>query len=167
VPTYEAALAVALKSEPGTTFAYGGIALQVFGAVLARKLAPRALTPQAYLRERVLEPIGAHVASWRTLKDGTQPLPTGAFVAAAQWAAYGRFVLEQRGRFAECFEGSAANARYGLGWWLSPLASEPDLAYASGSGGQAMYLVPSRGAVVVKFGKGASYAHDAFLRRLL
>jgi hypothetical protein len=35
VPTVEAAIATLLKDEPGKTFTYGGIPLQVFGAVLA------------------------------------------------------------------------------------------------------------------------------------
>ncbi len=39
VPAYDKALAVAIKDPPGETFTYGGIPLQVFGAVLARKLA--------------------------------------------------------------------------------------------------------------------------------
>ncbi len=167
VPRYAKALAVELKGEPGATFAYGGIPLQVFGAVLARKLEPRGLTPHAYLRERILEPLGMQIARWRTLADGTQPLPTGAFASAAEWAKFGRFALAERARFAACFEGSAANPRYGLTWWLSPLTAYPDIAYASGSGGQALYLIPSERAVVVKFGKSASYAHEPFLRRLL
>ena len=49
VPLYERALAMDLKTEPGSVFAYGGIQLQVFGAVFARKLAPLGLTPQQYL----------------------------------------------------------------------------------------------------------------------
>jgi len=167
VPTYEAALAVALKTEPGTTFAYGGIPLQVFGAVLARKLASRGLTPHAYLRERVLAPAGVNVASWRSLKDGTQPLPTGAFLSAEAWATYGRAVVAGGARLAPCFAGSAVNPRYGLGWWLGAPALGTSLAYASGSGGQALYLFPELDTVVVKFGRSASYAHDAFVKRLL
>lgn len=167
VPVYAKALAVELKNQPGESFTYGGIPLQVFGAVLARKLEPLGLTPHAYLRERVLDPLGVRVAKWRSLADGTQPLPTGAFLAAAEWAKFGRFVLANRARFAVCFTGSVANPRYGLTWWLSPLPALPDIAYASGSGGQALYLIPSERAVVVKFGKGAGYAHDTFLRRLL
>lgn len=177
VPTYDAALAVELKNEPGTTFTYGGIPLQVFGAVLAAKLAPRGLTPHGYLHERILDPIGVRVARWRTLRDGTQPLPTGAFVTAREWLRYGRFVRDRgewEGRrivaaeaVERCFAGSAANARYGLGWWLSPLPAHPDVVYASGSGGQAMYVVPSAGAVAVKFGASSSSKHDALLKRLL
>lgn len=167
VPVYAKALAVEPKDPPGERFTYGGIPLQVFGAVLARKLEPRGLTPQGYLHARVLDPLGLQIAKWRALADGTQPLPTGAFVAAAEWAKYGRFVLDNRARFADCFAGSAANPRYGLGWWLSPLPAFPDVAYASGSGGQAMYLLPAERTVIVKYAKGGSFAHDTFLRRLL
>ncbi|HEX3467519.1 MAG TPA: serine hydrolase [Candidatus Elarobacter sp.] len=177
VPVYDAALAVELKNEPGTTFTYGGIPLQVFGAVLAAKLAPRGLTPHAYLHERILDPIGLRVGRWRTLRDGTQPLPTGAFVTAREWLKYGLLIRDRgvwQGRrivaapaVEGCLRGSAANPRYGLGWWLSPLPAQPDVVYASGSGGQAMYVVPSAGAVVVKFGASSSYKHDALLKRLL
>ena len=110
------------QERTGTAFTYGGIALQVFGAVLARKLAARSQTPHDYLRERILRPAGVEVAKWRTLSDGTHPLPTGAFLTAENWLAYGRYVLRERDSLAECFTGSAANARYGLGWWLGASA---------------------------------------------
>jgi CubicO group peptidase (beta-lactamase class C family) len=168
---------VPIKDEPGEKFTYGGIPLQVFGAVLARKLAPRTLTPHAYLRERLLDPIGLNVASWRSLKDGTQPLPTGAFLTAREWSKWGAFVLAggrwngkplvRETSLAPCFMGSSANPRYGLGWWLRPITTPPDIVHASGSGGQAMYVIPSENTVVVKFGQSTSYKHDAFLRRLL
>lgn len=174
VPEYDKALATELKDAPGEKFTYGGIPLQVFGAVLARKLA---LTPHAYLRERILDPIGMHVGSWRTLKDGTQPLPTGAFLAAREWLKFGLLVRDRgawqrktivpEAALARCFAGSHANPRYGLGWWLSPLAQVPDVVYASGSGGQAMYVIPSAAAVVVKFGNSSAWKHDAFLKKLL
>jgi CubicO group peptidase (beta-lactamase class C family) len=177
VPAYEAALATELKNPPGETFTYGGIPLQVFGAVLARKLAPRNLSPHDYLRERILDPIGLRVANWRALKDGTHPLPTGAFLAAREWLKFG-LLIRDRGRreqktivpedaLARSFIGSPANPRYGLAWWLSPLPAHPDVVYASGSGGQAMYVLPSENAVVVKFGNASSWKHDAFLKKLL
>jgi CubicO group peptidase (beta-lactamase class C family) len=177
VPPFDAAIAVALKDAPGERFAYGGIPLQVFGAVLAAKLAPRGLSPHAYLHERVLDPIGLRIGTWRTLKDGSFPLPTGAFLAAREWLKFGLLVRDrgvwQRLRVVaeaaleRCFAGSTANPRYGLGWWLSPLPAHPDVVYASGSGGQALYIVPSEETVVVKFGNSASYKHDAFLKHLL
>jgi CubicO group peptidase (beta-lactamase class C family) len=166
VPTFERALSTELRDEPGTRFTYGGIPLQVFGAVLTRKLEPLRTTPHDYLRARMLEPAGVTVARWRTLSDGTFPLPTGAFLTARNWLTYGRFMLQQRERFRECLLGSPQNPRYGLGWWLGAPGA-PDAFYASGSGGQALYVVPSRDAVVVRFGKGPSYKHEAFLKRLL
>jgi CubicO group peptidase (beta-lactamase class C family) len=177
VPTYDKALATQIKDEPGERFTYGGIPLQVFGAVLARKLAPRGLTPHAYLRERLLDPIGLNVGAWRSLKDGTQPLPTGASLTAREWLKFGRFVLDggrwngkslvRETSLAACFIGSTANPRYGLGWWLHPIDVPAGIAHASGSGGQALYLIPSERAIVVKFGQSTSYKHDAFLKRLL
>jgi CubicO group peptidase (beta-lactamase class C family) len=165
VPAYDRALAMPLRDEPGTRFTYGGIPLQVFGAVFARKLAPQKLTPHDYLRERILDPAGVRVASWRTLPDGTHPLPTGASLHAQDWLAYGRFVISQRAMLAPSFEGSAVNGRYGLGWWLGARGAPPDLVYASGSAGQALYLVPSSELAVVHFGKSASYRHETFLKR--
>lgn len=167
VPTYDRALETTLKNAPGGTFTYGGIPLQVFGAVFARKLASRGQTPHDYLRERVLQEANVTVAGWRMLKDGAQPLPTGAFVAASEWLKYGRYVLQHRMEFAACFVGSSANARYGLGWWLAPAGLPDDLFYASGSGGQGLYVVPSLDLVAVHFGGGASFKHDAFLKRLV
>jgi len=172
VPTYEKALAVEPKSEPGETFTYGGIPLQVFGAVFARKLAPSGRTPHDYLRERILDPIGCTISKWRTLKDGTHPLPTGAFLCARAWAAYGAFVAARGlaasndGLFDDLATGSRANPRYGLGWWLNPIADDPSALYASGSGGQALYVFPNHRVAIVKFAKGASFAHATFINRL-
>jgi CubicO group peptidase (beta-lactamase class C family) len=163
---YDRALAVELKNEPGSTFTYGGIPLQVFGAVLAEKLKPRGPTPHEYLAERIFAPLGLKIDRWRSLADGTKPLPTGAFVAASQWAKFGRFVVDGV-KFAPCFAGSAANPRYGLGWWLADPSDPEGTVYASGSGGQAMYVLRAQRCVVVKFGRGASYRHEVFLKRLL
>ncbi|MFZ0682474.1 MAG: hypothetical protein WAM84_06325, partial [Candidatus Cybelea sp.] len=93
---------------------------------------------------------------------------------------YGRCVAREADRLAPCFEGSPANARYGLGWWLgappssfdcaqddiTALRTPKDLVYASGSAGQALYLVPSLELTVVHFGASASFRHETFLRRL-
>lgn len=164
VPTYAKALDVELKDEPGTKFTYGGIPLQVFGAVLARKLDKSKETPHDYLARRVLDPIGLRIGSWRTLADGNKPLPTGAFIAPLEWIKYGQFVCERHAEFAACFKGSRANPRYGLGWWLGAKNAPADLFYASGAAGQAMYVVPSRKLVIVHFAKSSSYKHEAFLK---
>ena len=167
VPTYERALELPLKDVPGTAFTYGGIQLQVFGAYFSRALASRGQTPHAYLRAAILAPAGVDFGAWRELKDGTQPLPTGAQLTARAWLAYGRYVLENLAQYRETVKGSAANPRYGLGWWLAPAGLPNDCFYASGAAGQGLYIVPSRAIVAVRFGKSTSYKHDALLKRLV
>ncbi|MBC5829037.1 MAG: serine hydrolase [Candidatus Eremiobacteraeota bacterium] len=149
VPTFERALSSDVTAAPGTKFTYGGIPLQVFGAVLQRKLAGQHLSPHGSLKERILDPIGMRIDRWRTLADGSNPMPTGAFVTASEWLKFGALILQQ-GRWnngslvgtqslAACFQGSQANPKYGLGFWLSPVENPPGIVYASGAGGQALY----------------------------
>lgn len=172
VPTAERAIETPLKHAPGTIFTYGGIPLQVFGEVLRRKVAPAHASPQAYLAARVLDPIGVTVDHWRVLRDGTQPLPTGAFVSANQWLRFGRLLLERgsgvisEAAFAQCITGSTPNPLYGLGLWLLPPAGEPAAVYASGAGGQGLYVLPNQRIVAVHFGQSSSWNHTAFIRRL-
>jgi CubicO group peptidase (beta-lactamase class C family) len=167
VPPYEKALAVQLKAAPGTSFTYGGIPLQIFGAVFSKKLNALKMTPHDFLRERILKPNRIAVASWRQLKDGTQPLPTGAFLTARNWLRYGEFAAQHTKEYAECFTGSSANPRYGLAWWLAFPKMPQDLFYASGSGGQGLYVIPSQRIAAVRFGNGGSFNHEAFLKRVL
>ena len=166
VPTYDRAIEMPLKTGPGETFTYSGIPLQVFGAFFARKLASRHQTPHEYLTATILRPAGVDVGSWRALKDGTHPLPTGAALTARAWLAYGAYIMNERARFADAFVGSVRNPRYGLCWWLGAAGAPADTFYASGSGGQGMYVVPSEELVAVHFGGSASYKHDVFLKRL-
>jgi len=166
VPVYDKALATLLRDPPAHRFTYGGIPLQIFGAVLAQKLVPLGLSPHDYLRARILDDAGVEIASWRKLADGTQPLPTGAFLTARNWLHYGQYVLAHYEEFAECFRGTTANPRYGLCWWLAPAGAAPVTVYASGSGGQALYVIPSARSVVARFGNGGSFKHEAFLKRL-
>jgi hypothetical protein len=114
----------------------------------------------------VLKPAGVTVTSWRSLPDGTQTLPTGAALTASAWLTYGRYVLKHARDLAGAFVGSTPNPRYGLCWWLGAPHAPDDLVYASGSAGQALYLVPSLSLAIVRFGKSASYKHEAFMRKL-
>lgn len=164
VPTYERAWDIVPKDPPGTRFTYGGIPLQVFGKYFAGKLGRE---PHAYLRERVLEPAGVRVAAWRELKDRTHPLPTGAQLDAENWLRYGTYVLARRERYREAFAGTAANPRYGLCWWLADAKMPPDTFYASGSGGQALYVIPSLDLVAVRFCDRDANNHPANVRRIV
>ena len=172
VPTPARALAIPLKNEPGTVFTYGGIPLQIFGEVLRRKVAPAYESPHAFLTARVLARIGMTIDRWRRLSDGTHPLPTGAFVAAAQWLRYGHLLLERGAgvidpaSFAACVTGTPANPSYGLGLWLVWRDGELAALYAGGAGGQGLYVLPARRIVAVHFGQSDSWNHAAFLKRL-
>ncbi len=93
---------------------------------------------------------------------------------------------------AECGKGSSANPYYGLGVWLNAAPGAPpppkgveragktdhlidapdlphDLWLSAGTGGQRLYILPSAGLVVVRFGHntGPDYRDDEFLRILL
>jgi CubicO group peptidase (beta-lactamase class C family) len=172
VPTPARALEIPLATAPGTVFTYGGVPLQIFGEILRRKVAPRYESPQAYLTARILAPVGMTVDRWRRLSDGSQPLPTGAFVSAAEWLVFGQFLLARgngvldAAHFAQCTAGSEANPGYGLGLWLVRRADELAAVYASGSGGQGLYVLPERRIVAVRFGQSASWNHAAFIKRL-
>jgi CubicO group peptidase (beta-lactamase class C family) len=104
---------------------------------------------------------------------------------------HGRQLVPSAG-LEQCGRGSAANPSYGLGLWLNPptptrpppagveragptdrVIDAPDLPHdlwlASGTGGQRLYILPSAGLVVVRFGHntGPDYRDDVFLRTLL
>lgn len=187
VPTYADAVAAPFVDRPGARFSYGAVPFQVFGEVVRRKLAPRREDPLGYLRRRVLDPIGLAVGRWRRGTDGQPHLPSGAALTARDWAKLGELVrlggqwngteLLDAGALDACFEGTAANPRYGLSWWLNrpidprraadipvlrrnpaPLVGVPgvpgDLVFAAGAGDQRLYVSRSRGLVVVRQARG-------------
>lgn len=104
----------------------------------------------------------------------------------------GRRVLPAGG-FARCFQGSAAMPAYGLTWWLNaPIPADkrrllpralggyardgeallpggpPDLVAAAGYKDNRLYVIPSRGLVVVRLGDGhAGFRDPELLGRLL
>jgi CubicO group peptidase (beta-lactamase class C family) len=191
---YRAAIASPLLHDPGTIFDYGPDHFNAFAALLQRALRDHGFHGDAlaYLRTRVLDPIGVHIAGWD--RDGLgQPLfASGSDFSAEQWVRFGRLVA-QHGRWGhrrilratlvdEMLDPSAANPRYGLGWWLDP-GPEPDdddgrvhpgpipgapadLVMAAGAGDQRLYVIPSRGLVVVRFGEEERFQDRAFLTRL-
>ncbi|MEI9998221.1 MAG: serine hydrolase domain-containing protein [Verrucomicrobiota bacterium] len=91
---------------------------------------------------------------------------------------------------APLFTGHEANPAYGLGFWINrpppvpqtqPInvlqlaidgdqlypAGPRDLVAAIGSGHQMLYMIPSQGLVVVRFGDGEAFSDGDFLSRLL
>lgn len=124
-------LEVPAVDAPGTSFAYGPSHLSAFGAFLNRKLraAGRSGDPLAYLRQRVLEPIGMRIGRWNRDAAGNPVMSAGAYVAPREWIKLGELLnkggrwgerqLIDRSLLAQVFQGSAANPAYGLAIWLN------------------------------------------------
>ena len=115
-----------MTGKPGEQFEYGAYHLIAFAYALECKLGSE--TFEAYLKRRILDPIGIEV-EWRfKCNDGHPQVGGGAFVTARDWGAYGE-MLRQGGTFdgnvivapdlvSECFQGTKHNNAYGLRWWL-------------------------------------------------
>ena len=176
---YRTAIAAPLVHAPGTTFSYGPNHFNVFGALIQRKMRAAKLRgdPLGYLQAHVLRPIGLHISGWDRDAVGQPLFASGADVTAREWAKFGRLIA-QHGRWkgravlqpqlvAQMLAPSPANFRYGLGWWLNPgpeleshtpLPGVPaDLVMAAGAGDQRLFVVPSNGLVIVRFGENEEF----------
>jgi CubicO group peptidase (beta-lactamase class C family) len=128
-PSYAEAIATPLASAPGTKFQYGAAPFQIFGELLKRKLAPRGESVDAYLKKRILEPLGVRTGFWRGSQQGEPQLPSGAYLTPREWAKFGEFVRNRGAHggqqlipaelFDELSRGTTANPAYGLTWWLN------------------------------------------------
>ena len=179
-PGYGEAITAPMAAAPGTRFQYGATPFQVFGEVMQRKLAAAGREPDvlAYLKARILDPIGAEWSDWRRTPSGDAMLPQGAVFTARDWAKYGEFVrargvvngrpLVDPAAFATLFRGTDVNPAYGVSWWLPVATGQPDvvtarldlgahaaelprdLVIAAGAGNQRLYVAPSCGLTVVR-----------------
>jgi CubicO group peptidase (beta-lactamase class C family) len=147
------ALDLEMVSRPGERFQYGPSHLFVFAEILRRKLeaAGRESDPLAYLRQRVLDPIGLAIDDWERDAAGRPDPSSGAHLTARAWARFG-LLLRQRGRWraeavvepealAECFQGSEANPGFGLALWLNarPSRSESHAGWSRRDASHAFY----------------------------
>jgi len=122
-----------MKGKPGAKFEYGAYHLNAFAYALEQRLNKESF--EAYLKRRILDPIGVAV-EWRfRCADGHPQVGGGAFVTARDWAKFGEF-MRLGGRWGdkqiidakilgEVFKGSQQNPAYGLTWWLkAPVSDE-------------------------------------------
>lgn len=197
VPTYAEAVKHQAEYDPGTHFEYGPVPFQIFGEVMTRKLKTRNETVAAYLKRRILDPIGIKISVWRKY-DGQPLLPQGVAVTAREWAKFGLF-LKDRGKWKgkqivssklldELIIGSKANPAYGLTFWLNAdgigpsgtdranlsgdigakkIADKLDIFMAAGAGNQRLYIIRSQDLVVVRFGAFGDYDDREFISKLL
>ena len=182
VETYAEAVALPLAHPPGSAFVYRPAPFQVFGEWVRRKMAGRYSDAVDYMQERIFDHLGIAPAYWPTEADGLPRMPSSSEWTARDWAVFGEFVrlggswndqqLVDPAALAANFVGSAANADYGLGWWLVhdtlpdgvespperaiegwPQSDDrfPGLMYiARGGGNQRMYIVPEWELVIVR-----------------
>jgi CubicO group peptidase (beta-lactamase class C family) len=125
-PAWKDVIGLPMTGTPGGQFNYGPHQLNAFAYALERKLGTESF--EAYLKRRILDPIGVKV-EWRfRCEDGHPQVGGGAFATARDWAKFGEFV-RQGGKWdgkqvvdakllAECFRGTPQNPAYGLTWWL-------------------------------------------------
>ena len=179
-PGYEAAVASDINSLAGLKFQYGAVPSQIFGEVMRRKLkaAGQSGGPRAYLEQRLFAPLGLAGYRWRNGPDKQPLMPQGVIMSASEWAKFGEFVrlggrvdgiqIVDQETFEALFEGSAANAAYGLSWWLPRPSSSKDvvtattdiddhadslpddMVVAAGAGNQRLYVIPSLGLTIVR-----------------
>ncbi|MBI5542672.1 MAG: beta-lactamase family protein [Deltaproteobacteria bacterium] len=126
---HQTALALPAINEPGELFVYGPANMEVFGALLAKKLARRGLSPLRYLEKRVLEPTGAGYTGWSRDKVGHPMMSSGVQMTARQLLAVGRLIahrgavggrrLVSASALGELFQGTPANPAYGMTLWLN------------------------------------------------
>lgn len=193
---FQHAVGLAATREPGETFLYGPSCYYALGALMKRKLASRNQTPVDYLKQRLLNPIGASVSDWVHDRAGNPHMPNGCYITARDWLKFGQLLLDG-GRYKKKrilragllrFDGTKANPGYGFTAWLnrpgghgaaaarqrsgSPTTGWiypgglPDLYMAGGAGGNRLIMIPSRKMVIVRMGESAAFSDPNFLTLL-
>jgi len=186
------ALALGMVSPPGSDFQYGPSHLFVFSEILRRKLEPQRMDALAYLKDRLLDPIGLEVAAWDRDEAGNPDVAFGASMKAREWAKLGSLLLDaglvanevvlEADDLRAAFTNRQAKSEFAFAMWRN-LAEEdvrqsrlrtffpgsiPNLLVAAGVGNQRLYVIPSRDLVVVRFGAAdRDWRDQDFLRKLL
>ena len=125
-PSWKEIAAMPMRGKPGAQFEYGPFHLNAFALALERKLGKESF--EAYLKRRILDPIGATVEWKFKCEDGHPQVAGGAFATGRDWAKFGELIrlggwhngkpILDAKALAECFLGSESNPAYGLTWWL-------------------------------------------------
>lgn len=183
---------MAAEHAPGQRFAYSSGDSNLLAAALRGMLAPEQY--QDYPWQALFNPLGIDSAVWEQDGVGTFVGSSYLYLSArdlarigllmlrdgrwqgrqllpAQWVAFNRTLFQQA-------QAVAAEPNPGGHWWLNqalpgqarPWPDAPADTYAAlGHWGQALYIVPSRKLVIVRYGddRDASYSHNQLLKRVL
>ncbi len=174
ITSYALAPASKTIANPGKAFSYGPNPFQCFGEALKRILAKQTKkeTVDQYLNRRLLKPMGIQVGYWRKASTGEPNLPSGAYLTAREWIKFGEMIrlgglvgskrILKASSLAPCFLSTPVRKNYGVGWWLlgqSPRLPD-DFHAAMGAGKQRLFVLPSLGMTIVRFGESKGYAWD-------
>jgi CubicO group peptidase (beta-lactamase class C family) len=175
--------------RPGTTYLYSSGDSTVLAAALRGMVGEKAYAD--YPWTALFEPLGIRSAVWETDGSGTFVGSSYAYMTARDLARIG-LLMQRGGRWNEQqllpkawvdfvltpFAGAQANEASGGQWWLNhtadgtkgPWPDAPvDTFAALGHWGQALYVVPSAGLVIVRYAddRDGSYSHDQLLKLAL
>jgi CubicO group peptidase (beta-lactamase class C family) len=188
------ALQFPLADPPGTRFNYNNVNAQLVGMLLEQTLQPSGRTYAEYLSERLWQPMGNNEASlWLEDKGGSPRYYAGLHAGLADWLRIGVMLagsspqlLTQESLLAFSTP-SELNPSYGLNVWLGgnwqpqrrygpttaltvPHAEPylaPDVVFFDGFAGQRLYVVPSAGLVVARFGEINMTYDDSIIVNIL
>jgi CubicO group peptidase (beta-lactamase class C family) len=188
------ALQYPLVDPPGTLFNYNNVNAQLAGMVLEHALERSGRTYAEYLTERFWGPLGNNEAKlWLEREGGSPRFFMGMHAGLADWLRIGvmlagsdKKVLSEQSLSAFSSP-SDLNKRYGLNVWLggnwqperhygptTPMAIvhaepylAPDVLFFDGFGGQRLYVVPSAGLVVARFGEVNMTYDDSIIVNIL
>jgi CubicO group peptidase (beta-lactamase class C family) len=180
-----------LAHPPGTRFAYASGTTNVLMRAMREAIADE----RAYLafpRRALFDRVGMASAVLEPDASGTFVGSSLMFATARDWARFGLLVLRDGAwngervlpagwvRFMAAPAPAAPEHEYAAHWWLKLRANRgaagraprlpPDALHASGHGGQAVTVVPSRDAVIVRLGHAVdrdAWDQDAFAARVL
>jgi CubicO group peptidase (beta-lactamase class C family) len=170
-----------MSHPPGTVFRYNSGCTMLLGGVLRNTTGQEA---HDLARDRLFGPLGIASLQWETGAQGLTNTGWGLHLRPRDMAKIGELVL-RRGHWggqrvvsegwlalstARHITGSSGSG-YGYQWWhLATEAGVPDVVFASGWGGQLIFVVPSLDLVVVSTAgeySGRSRGALEFIRPLL
>ena len=179
-------------SPPGQAFRYSSGDSNLLAVALKNIVGP-AQYPD-YPWTALFEPLGIRHATWETDAAGTFVGSSYAYLTARDLARVG-LLMQRQGRWGERqlipqawvafnrepfarFRAGQDEAVPGGHWWLNRAAdpairpwpdAPPDTFAALGHWGQALYVIPSAGLVIVRYGddRDGSYRHNELLKRAM
>lgn len=180
------------EATPGSRFRYSSGDSNVLSAALKGMVGAKAYTD--YPWTALFEPLGITSAVWETDASGTFVGSSYAYMTARDLARVG-LLMQRDGRWGErqllpkawvefnrtafaAYQPLPGEAVPGGHWWLNqavagaakPWADAPADSFAAlGHWGQALYVLPSEGLVIVRYAddRDKSYQHNELLKRAL